>query len=486
MISKLKSKYTSMPVQVKASLWFLVCTFFQKAMSVISTPIFTRLLTPAQYGEYNVFLSWMSMISVVVTMNLCYGMFMQGLVKFEDKAKVYASSLQGLTLLLCTGWTIIYFIFRDFFNAKLSLTTTQMIFMMIMIWTTAAFQFWSAEQRVNNKYRLLIAITMLVLFLKPILGVILVLYSEDKATARILAMVLVEVAGYAWCCFIQLKRGKVFFSKKYWIYALKLNIPLIPHYLSQTVLYGVDRIMVSQYISDDAAGIYSIAYSIAVLMTMFNQALTQTMGPWIYRKIKDKKVKDMASVVYSSLLIIIAANLTLILLAPEAVTLFAPPKYGDAIWVIPPVALSVFFMFLYDMFASFQFYYEKSWFIMVASIIGAVLNVALNYLFLGVFHFDYVAAGYTTLICYMLYAVGHYLCMRWVCRKYLNNVQVYNPKILIGLSVAFTTAGLLLLMTYDYPILRYSMVGIIGVIIIIFRKKVIATAKQLISIRKLK
>ena len=475
-----------MPVQLKASLWFLVCTFFQKAMSVISTPIFTRLLTPAQYGEYNVFLSWMSIISVIVTMNLSYGMFMQGLVKFGDKGKVYSSSLQGLTLLLCTGWTIIYFIFRDFFNEKLSLTTTQMIYMMIMIWATAAFQFWSSEQRVNNKYRLLVAITMMVLFMKPILGVILVLCSEDKATARILAMVLVEIAGYAWCCFIQLKRGKVFFSKKYWIYALKLNIPLIPHYLSQTMLYGVDRIMVSQFTGDDAAGIYSIAYSIAVLMTMFNQALTQTMGPWIYRKIHDKQVKDMASVVYSSLLIIIAANLTLILLAPEAVTLFAPPKYGDAIWVIPPVALSVFFMFLYDMFASFQFYYEKSWFIMGASIIGAALNIALNYLFLGVFHCDYVSAGYTTLICYMLYAVGHYVCMRWVCKKHLDNVRVYDPKVLLGLSVAFITAGLLLLMTYDYPILRYSMVGLIGVIILIFRKKVIATAKQLISIRKLK
>ncbi len=475
-----------MPVQVKASLWFLVCTFFQKAMSVISTPIFTRLMTTDQYGEYNVFLSWMGMISVIITMNLSYGMFMQGLVKFSDKAKVYASSLQGLTLVLCSAWTLLYLIFRDFFNELLGMKTVQMVAMLLMIWATAAFQFWSSEQRVNNKYRLLVVITMLVLFIKPALGVVLVLNSEDKATARILAMLAAELAGYVWCAFVQLKRGKVFFSKRFWIYALKLNIPLIPHYLSQNMLYGVDRIMVGRYQSNDAAGIYSIAYSIAVLMTMFNQALTQTMGPWIYKKIKDKQVKDMAPVVYSALLIIAGANLTLILLAPEAVTLFAPPKYGDAIWVIPPVALSVYFMFMYDMFASFQFYYEKSWFIMGASIMGAVLNIALNYLFLGKLGCDYVAAGYTTLICYIMYALGHYVCMHWVCKKHLNNMQPYDPKVLLGMSVVFVAAGLLLLLTYDYPILRYCMVGMIALTVIIFRKKVSAYVKQLLSFRKLK
>ena len=45
MLTKLKNKYSSLPVQVRASLWFLITNFMQKAISVISTPIFTRLLT---------------------------------------------------------------------------------------------------------------------------------------------------------------------------------------------------------------------------------------------------------------------------------------------------------------------------------------------------------------------------------------------------------------------------------------------------------
>ena len=122
MISKLKTKYSSMPVQVRASLWFLICNFMQKGIAFISTPIFTRILTTEQYGEFNVFQSWMSIVSIIVTLRLCYGVFMQGLVKFEHDAKVYASSMQGLTLTLCTVWTVIYFLFRGFFNELLNLS----------------------------------------------------------------------------------------------------------------------------------------------------------------------------------------------------------------------------------------------------------------------------------------------------------------------------------------------------------------------------
>ena len=488
MLSKIKTKYSSMPVQVRASLWFLISTFMQKAVSVISTPIFTRLLTTQQYGEYNVFQSWMGIITVIVTLNLFLGVFLQGLVKFEHEAKVYASSMQGLTLALCSFWTVIYFIFHDFFNQLFELNTVQMSFMLIMIWTTAVFQFWSAEQRVNNKYRLLVGLTILVMIAQPAIGVVLVQLSDAayKATARIMGMVIVNIAAYTWCFFVQMKRGKKFFSKKYWLYALKFNLPLVPHYLSQTLLYGSDRIMISRYVSESAAGIYSLAYSVAVIMTMFNTAITQTMGPWMYRKIKERKPQDIAPIVYSAMLIIAAANLTLIMLAPEAISIFAPPEYSDAKWVIPPVALSVFFMFMYDMFASFQFYFEKSWFIMAASVFGAALNIGLNYLFLSPrwFNFGYVAAGYTTLICYILYALCHYLCMRWVCKKHMDGAKVYDAKVLLGVSLCLVASGLMLSMTYEVPILRYSLVGIILLLLIIFHKKVINYAKKLMSLRK--
>ena len=103
-----------MPVQVKASFWFLVCSFFQKGISFITTPIFTRILTTGEYGEYNVFNSWLQIITPIVSLNLSSGVYAQGIVKFEDERDQFTSSLQGLGLTLILAWTIVYLSFHTF------------------------------------------------------------------------------------------------------------------------------------------------------------------------------------------------------------------------------------------------------------------------------------------------------------------------------------------------------------------------------------
>lgn len=481
-ISKLTSKYNSLPVQVKASLWFLICSFLQKGISVISTPIFTRLMTTTEFGNYNVFNSWLEIIAIFVSFNLSYGVYVQGLVKFSDDNKIFSSTMQGLSLTLCSAWTVIYLLFREFWNGLFSLTTVQMLCMLVMIWTTAAFQFWSADQRWKLKYRMLVLITLLVSFLKPALGVVLVIFADDKVTARIFAIALVQVIGYTWAFFVQMKRGKKFFSKNYWLYSLKFNLPLIPHYLSQIVLTSSDRIMISRMVGESEAGIYSLAYSVSMIMTLFNIALNQTLNPWIYTKIKEKRVGDIAGVAYSSLAIVGMANLLLIVLAPEAIAIFAPPKYAEAIWIVPPVALSCYAVYLYDLFAKFQFYFEKTMYIMVTSIFCALLNIALNYVFISLF--GYIAAGYTTLFCYIAFVFGHYFFMRRVCRQNLGGAKVYDMRIMIGMSLGFMAAGMLMLFTYNFTIVRYGIVAAALIALIIKRKSVIAYCKKLMSFRK--
>lgn len=482
MIHNIVNKYKNMPVQVKASLWFLICSFLQKGISTITTPIFTRLLSTEEYGQYNVFNSWLGIVTIFATLNLFYGVYTQGLVKFSDERDVFSSSLQGLTTSLISVCTIIYLCFHDFWNNIFSLTTVQMLAMFIMIWTSAAFNFWSAEQRVLYRYKILVIITLLVSLFKPLIGIILVVNSEDKVTARILGLVLVEIIGYTALYIAQMKKGKVFFSKKFWKYALMYNLPLIPHYLSQTVLNSADRIMIKDICNDSDAGIYSLAYSISLIMTLFNTALMQTISPWIYQKIKDKKISEISGIAYISLAVIAVVNILLIICAPEVISIFAPESYYEAIWIIPPVAMSVYFMYSYDLFAKFAFYYEKTTFVMIASIIGAVLNIILNYIFINMF--GYVAAGYTTLFCYVIYSVCHYIFMNIVCNKFCDGVKPYNLKIILLITIPFLTIGFLMLFTYNYSLIRYLLITVVFISAVIFRKKLIDLVKRFKSMRK--
>ena len=479
---KVLQKYNNMPVQVKASLWFLICSFFQKGISMLSTPIFTRILTTEEYGQFNVFISWYEVITIFVSMNLYYGVYTQGLVKFDDDKKVFSSSLQGLSTTLVFAWTIIYLIGNQFWNELFSLTTVQMLAMLVMVWTTAVFNFWASEERVEYRYKKLVILTLLVSLAKPILGVILVSLSRDKVTARIIGMVIVELVGYTWLFFLQMRRGKKFFSAKYWKYAILFNLPLIPHYLSQVVLSSSDRIMISSMIGDSQAGIYSLAYALSSIMVIFNSALTSTLNPWIYQKIKTKRINDIASVAYISLIIIAVTNLLLILIAPEAVAFFAPDAYHEAIYAIPPIAMSVYFMYSYDLFAKFAFYHEKTRHIMIASVIGAIMNIIFNYVFIGLF--GYMAAGYTTLACYIIYSVAHYVLMNKICDQYYDGLRPYNIKIIFAITIPFIVIGFIFLFTYDYPLIRYLIIAFVAVVAYFMREKIIKVIKGMLALKK--
>lgn len=185
-------KYKNLAIEIKATICFLVCSFLQKGISVVTTPIFTRLMSTQEYGQYSVFQSWLDIVTIFVSLKLCAGVFLQGIVKQENKDR-FASAMQGLSFVLTILWSIIYCIFHDFFNKVTSLTTIQMVAMLSLIWTTGVFGYWSVEQRMENRYKPLIIITLLTSLLKPTTGIILVIVSTDKVTARILGLALIEL-----------------------------------------------------------------------------------------------------------------------------------------------------------------------------------------------------------------------------------------------------------------------------------------------------
>lgn len=480
----IRSQYRALPVQVRASVWFLVCSFFQKGITSITTPIFTRLMSTSEYGQFSVFNSWLSIVTIFITLNLSSGVYAQGLVKFSDDKKEYSSSMQCLTLTLVMFWTTIYLLFRSFWNQLFSLTTVQMLAMLVMIWTTSAFQFWAVEQRVELRYQQLIAVTVIVSLAKPIVSIFFVLHAQDKVTARILGLMLVELVFYTCLFFVQLFRGKRFFSKFFWKYALLFNLPLIPHYLSTSILSSSDRIMIDNMVGSAEAGIYNLAYSISQIMTLFTVALTQTLEPWLYKKIRDKQIDDIASVAYPAIIMIGIVNLVLMAFAPEIVIVFAPSEYYAAIGIIPPVAMSVYFMFMYSFFATFEFYYEKTRYVMLATSVAAVLNIILNFIFIQ--KFGYYAASYTTLVCYVAYALCHYCFMRRICNQNLNGMQPYNSHILLLLTACFLGLGFLFLMTYSYVWLRYLLIAVLVVVLLLNRNIIHKYMLELLSVRKTK
>lgn len=456
-------KYKALPRPVKASFWFLITGFLQKGISIITTPIFTRLLSTAEYGQLSIYNSWAGIITIFATLNLSAGVFMRGLIKFEDDRDAYTSSMQGLTTTTVLICSIIYILFHEFWSSVFDLPFILMVSMFINMLVTPSFQFWSSRQRVDFKYKKLVALILFNTIATPVIGVIAVMNTVYKVEARVISTIIINLAAFGVLYFKQAKNGGTFYDKKYWRYALAFNLPLIPHYLSQVVLNQADRLMINSISGPSEAGIYTVAYALSMVMLIVNTSVLNTLNPWIYKKIDSKRYSDISSVSYTILIIIAAANLILIALAPEAISIMAPKEYYAAIWVIPPVASSVFFIFMYSLFASFEFYFEKTKFIMTASILGAILNIGLNYIFIN--KFGFIAAGYTTLICYIIYVFMHYYFMRKINKDYMDGIKVYSEKIILGISFGFLTISMIFMLLYTNTFLRYLAIVLILTII---------------------
>ena len=185
-MKKYVEQYKKLPVQMRATLWFMICSFLQRGISVITTPIFTRIMTTNEYGQFSIFNSWMLIVAPIVSLRLSEDVYAQGLVRFEEDRNRFSSTLQGLTLMLIAVWTAVYLVDSAFWNQLFSLTKPEMLAMMVMIWTTSVFSFWSMNQRIDFHYRRIIICTLLLAVFQPVISIIFMLKSSNKVLARIL------------------------------------------------------------------------------------------------------------------------------------------------------------------------------------------------------------------------------------------------------------------------------------------------------------
>ncbi len=471
----IKTKYHAIPAAVKVSLWFAICSILQKGISFVTVPLFTRMMTSVQYGQFSIYQSWYSIISVFATLNLSYGVFNNGMTKYPNDRNRLLSSMQGLSTTVTLLLFIIYLFFQKYINALTGLSTVMMLVMFAEFLMAPALSFWSTRQRYEFKYIALVIVTLGISIASPLVGFLAVMNSVNKGFARIISIALINVCVGLFFYIFNAIKGKVFFVREYWLFALKFNLPLIPHYLSMIVLAQSDKIMIEHLCGEAEVAIYSVAHSLSLVMNIVTNSINAAYIPWTYQVLSKNKLGVLKKTSNTLLIGIATISWIPVILAPELMWIMAPVEYGEAIWVIPPISTSVFFTFLYSLFGNIEFYFEKNKFVMVASMIGAVSNIALNAWLMPIF--GYLAAGYTTMICYMLFAIAHYIFMRKVCKEKLSVKSVYDDKMIALISAMYLACTIIAMCTYKFVILRYGVLFVVSIFVVIKRNKIISFLK---------
>lgn len=476
-MKNLYQKYRELPIQAQATFWFAVCNILQKGIMVIAVPIYTRILSTEQYGSYNVFLSWLEIFEIIATFRIGWGGYVVGLTKYEDDKDTYTSSMQSLSILITTISLIIYLLFSNSINSltEMDLTTTLILF--AILYAMPAIQFWTVRKRTEYKYLSVLLVISLSSLLCVLFGVLSALFYERKDVAIIASRAAVDGIIALFLIIITYRKKFVFFKAKYWNRALRFNVPLLPYYLSTVLLHSSDKIIIRNLIGQAQAGIYGVAYTASMCMQLFSTSINQALQPWFFQKMKINKLKGIHKVINAILILVAGLNLMLIALAPEVIMILAPKEYYEAIWVIPPLAASVVVMFFYNYFVNVEFYFEESRLTALASIGAAVLNIALNYLLIPIY--GYIAAGYTTLISYIVFGFAHYFFMRWVCNKHDMSDNIFNIRQMILILLGFFGGVAVLTIGYSLPLIRYLAIIISAIATILQRKRIMQIYKEI-------
>lgn len=468
-MKKILKKYESLSLPVKASLWYTVCSIVNKGMALLSTPIFTRVMSEEQYGQFSIFQSWTAILIIFTSLNIFLSSYQKGLILFNNDVDGFTSSQLGLIITITTGFCFVYLIAPSFWSNFFELSPVLMIAMFAELFFMPATELWSAKQRFDYKYKKYVALTIVMTAFSLGGGIIAVNSTSYKTEARIYTdMMAKSLAGLSLLVLL-FCRGKKFYNKKYWHYALGFNIPLIPHYLSNYVLNQADRLMIGRMIGNAQAAYYSVAYTISSMMMLVMTAINNSLTPYIYKSIAAKKTSNIKKIANGLVVLIACLCICVMAFAPEVIYIFAGEKYTDAIYVIPPIALSVLFIFEYSLFSTIEYYYEKTKWISTATCICAVLNLVLNFVFIRMY--GYYAAGYTTLVCYVFLAYVHYLFYKKVLKEQSEDA-IYDIKLIFAVSIMVLILMLILVLLYNNMYIRYSIILVLAVTVVKYKNTI--------------
>lgn len=476
-VSQIRNKYIGMSVPVKAALWFTVCNFLQRGISMITTPIFTRMLSTGEYGLYSTYLSWETVLAMIVTLSL-YKAMMNLYVKYDNQEKIL-SALCGLELLLSLIWLGIGIIFQKPLADLLQLSESLVCCLFFSFIFQAVFQCWSLYKRYVYDYRTLVLTTMISTAGSAALGVVAVAFFSPTAEARVISSTFVTAVVGIVLYVAVFKKGKSFFDKKVWLFSLVFCIPLMPHYLSEFVLQSSDKIMINYLCGTSDVALYSIAYSAGSLINLITGAINSTFAPYQYQKIKAGEYELLAKRANQILLFVGVMLAGIMLFSREIVLVFGGTKYIDSVGVIIPICIGVYFNYMFQLFARVQEYYERKFTVVIPSILCAALNLILNYIFIKLC--GYQAAAYTTFFCYALFCFIHYLFYKKVCTEILNGTQLYDVKGLLAISVGVVVSGVVITFINKFLWLKYTILIVALIALIINRKRVFRALKTVLG-----
>jgi O-antigen/teichoic acid export membrane protein len=399
------------------SLIYALAMFLNRGIAFLLLPIYTRHLTPADYGVVALCSSYSGIAAATVTVGLCAAV---SLFYYKLPAEEYQKLLR--TVWLCylvlplLGGLVLELV-GTFIQDRVALVVPWDPYLRLATWAAflavalevplALFQ---VEQRAAASAVLTVfsflATTGLLLYFVAVRGEGAFGSLCGQAVAGLLIAAVSHALLWRRC------RRPPALDLRYLGLALKLCAPALPYMFFLWVLNVSDRWILGRYVPVAEVGIYNLAYTLGMIVSAVGLALASAFMPIYYRNAADAAFRPrLRKLLAVYLLALTWVTLAVSVAANEVLRVMTAPAYHGAAPLVPWIAAGYWaYGGLYlTALAVLQHRHQTGWLLLIAGA-PALVNLGLNWLLIP--RFGTTAAAATTLVAFLLMA-GLALGIAW-------------------------------------------------------------------------
>jgi O-antigen/teichoic acid export membrane protein len=389
-------------------------------LSFLLVPLYTDpkvLSSPAEYGQVTIIFSYFVLFNVV----LAYGMetaFFRFFHKEEDKDKVIGTSAISL-IVSSLGFFILALLFQNQISAFIDIDVKyiNLVIWILLLDALVIIPFaWLRATQKPMRYAIIkitnVAINLglnlfLLLALKEMATDNSFFQSVYKPNFEISYIFIANLIASAVTLVLMLSfyvKIRYVFNSELWKTMMRYAFPVLIAGVAFSINETFDRILLKELLPNDIAdthiGMYSACYKIALFMTLFVTAYKLGIEPFFFSHSKnDNPQKNYAKILevfvaFGSIIllgvVVFADVLKLYIVRSEA--------YWEAMWVVPIILIANFCLGIYHNLSVWYKVTDKTKFGAYISIVGALVTLAINILFIKAY--SYKASAIATLVAY--------------------------------------------------------------------------------------
>lgn len=424
---------------------YTIGSILPKAAGLILLPLYTKYLSPEQYGVLSSM--WVLESILMVFFSLSFGSSIFRLYwdyKTEEERKKFLGtmfmSMSGMGL-VCA---ILLFAFQNFIDGIYSGISFYPYFLYSIITVFISNLFDLPQKVLMLKDRALHYVMLSVGFftINSSLIIYFVIYKEQGAAGYMLSTLITTILFLPFYLYITFKNVTLHFSSADFKSMLFFSLPILPTLLSSWVLDLSDRIFIEKYFSLTEVGIYSLAYKISGIVLIISGGFNLAFRPAFFKLSNSENQVEAQDMIYkfnnAFLLVLLIFFFLLCFFTKEIILLFFDAAYSTAYLYVPIICFSYFLSVIGGVIARYFEQSKKMKINMYIYIAGALLNIVFNFILIP--HMGAYGAAFSTVLS-MLFVVS--------ISYYYSKKKCYFVKLNINLFLIITASLTTIFLLFD-------------------------------------